>query len=234
MGSSQVRTPDGGMVTVEAPGYDLTEPWFVAFRTRPKDGYRVKGPMELRRAFQIGPRGTADSHAQTLLEATVRDRFSFHGGVLWIATAGDAGIAAWSGQWHDLYAFLSGPQQDATSVLDYFSGLTLVDEQLGLRVDANHPGEELHAVALAKYVPETGALQITRAAESAALVPQWAGARVPTGEVWRRASPTGTEQAEELLIHATETAVTVVTPDSDSAVDRRLPFLQNLTRVTWS
>jgi hypothetical protein len=232
--SSAVVTPDGRRLTLEAEGYDLSEPWFVAFRTRPKDGYTASDRATLQRAFQIGPTGTALSHATVLLEAEVRERFRMHGGEVLLAVGpDDAGIAAWTGPWHDLYAFVYGDQRESAAVAWYFDRLAVRDDPEGLRVRPTHPGEEIHAVTLSTSVPSAGHLEVTDARESAALLPRWSGARVRSGEVWRRKAADGPDPSEQVVVHASETAVTVLYQDHEAARDGRLQFLEALVALRW-
>lgn len=231
------QTASGAIVKVDALGYDLTHPWFHSFRVRVEAPYAGTAPSLRDRAFQIGPVGTIAMHAHHLLKGSIEEEFSALGGQLVIGrNAEGLGIGGWRGRWHEMYLWLNIPNMAARDVLAYFDRLTLVDSPLGLRVHTGKtPKETIYAEEVIKHVPDTATLTIHAGGSAAETVPTWSGAKVRSGEVWRREVPTDGGGTRQMFMHANHSAVTVVNEASAGDPDAtRLRFLDALTSVSWT
>ncbi len=230
------QTASGAIVNVDAPGYDLTHPWFHSFRIRVEAPYAGTAPTLRERAFQIGPVGTIVMHAQHILKGAVEEEFSALGGTMVIArNAEGLGIAGWRGRWHEMYMWLNVPKMTARDVLGRYDRLTLLDSPLGLRVRTGTvPKETVYAEEVVKHVPNTATMTIHAGRSSTEVLPTWSGAKVRSGEVWRREVSTdgGTRN---VFMHANRSAVTVLDEAAAGDADSiRLRFLDAITSVSWT
>lgn len=231
-------TVSGDTVRVEAPGYDLTKPWFGSFRLRVRPPYPRGAPGLQNRGLMVGPVGSTGLLIERLLRGRVTEELSAQGGRILIARGDfeDRGLVVWRGRWHEVYGWANEPGTSSGQMLRLFDRLTLADSPEGLRVHLDPvPAETIHFEEVVKRVPDVGILHIRRGAEAAELVPEWSGTPVPSGEVWQQRGTVQGGQAVRLYVHASRTAVTTLAPDRQAGVPdgRRLRFLQALTEISW-
>lgn len=231
------KTASGAVVEIDAPGYDLSEQWFHAFRVKVDGPYAETGPLPRTRAFQVGPVGTVEGFAQNVLGGEVVEQLSALGGTLVIArNPEDFGIAAWRGRWHDVFVWLNEPGITARQVLSMYDRLEFVDGPLGVLVQTGaSPNETIYREEVIKSVPNVGPLEIIEASMAVDLVPNWSGAKVRSGEVWQLESTSGDGGTRRTFVHASFTAVTVLDAERVSNPDEnRLRFLDELVSLTWT
>jgi len=233
------RTAGGAIVSIEAPGFDLSQPWFSEFRLRAERPY-VQGPSgPLHRAFQVGPLGTMANHAHHVIKGQFTDVLSFSGGSVLVARSDvdGRGLAGWQGRWHEVYLFQNSSGWSVSDVLRQFQGLEISDEPMGASVKSvGIPPETMYGERVHKQVPGVGVISIVSGADGVTLLPSWAGARTPSGgEVWRkhvRADETG----RTVLMHASRSAITAVyaEPGEKEIETPRLAFLDAVVDVQWN
>lgn len=234
------QSASGAIITIDAPGYDLSQPWFSSFRLRLEPPYTAGGELLRNRAFQVGPVGIVELHTEYILKGEIVDRLSFAGGSLVVARShvDERGLAAWQGRWHAVYAWLNTPGTTVSTVIGLFDRLEFVDSPAGVVVRTGSvPAETLYAEQVTKHIPGAGLLSITPAQDAMSLIPTWSGARVRSGEVWQKTVPTATGTARWFL-HASPTAVTVVEREPNELADsvqdtQRLTFLDQLAGLSW-
>lgn len=227
-GTSAHRTVSGATVTIKARTGVLTEPWFGRFWLSGNHVYR---------AFETAPAGTFESHVEHVLEGRVVERLSVDGGQLVLAHNDElkASLAAWTGNAHEIYTWLYGPAQDVSQLTAIFEELDIRDSPEGVQATPRVAGEvQLHGIELKKHVPDVAFLTILDGSEAVDLLPKWSGARAAHGEVWAKA-PDGLASKGALLVHASESAVTLAAPEPKPGVDPQaaLDFLADL-EVSWS
>jgi hypothetical protein len=227
------RTASGGIVTIEAPGHDLGDPWFSAFRVvleRPYAG--VPAGSQLRN-FETAPAGNIEELLARVRPGLVVEELSLQGGRLLIGRVDEDGqyVAGWTGRWHEVRTWLPPTDKPAHEALRSFDGLRFHDSPLGVRVElAPVPAARIEAEDVIKMVPGVGILNILRADSAAGLVPAWSGARVRSGEVWRK---TDESTSEQLLLHVSVTAVSVLYGETPLG-NAQLNFLDQLVDLSWT
>lgn len=239
--SPRFLTPDGQLVTIDAPGYDLRDPWFASIRIRTQRPYAgLPTGLELRE-LHLAPAGNYDRVIEHVLHGHVVERIEAQGGHFLIAHSktDDRGLALWRGRWHEAATWLPAVASlPRSSALRYFDRLVFTDSPLGLKVQTRSPSSEhVEIIEVSKRIPEVGFLDIKKAESAVGLVPKWAGARVRTGEVWRKETfATLDGVASHVLVHATPTTVTVLTGEGkDKHLEvSRLDFLDSLIELNWS
>lgn len=236
----QFVTPSGGRITIDAPGYDLTQPWFASFRIRVERPYLGSLHGLHNRGLMTGPRGTVEGHVHYLLKGTVTERLSARfGGEFLIARSevDERALGAWQGPFHEVYGWVNEPTANGAEILRMFDRLTFLDEPDGVRVRTQPiPRETLYGELVDKHVPGVGFLGIYRGPDAAGLVPGWAGAKVGTGEVWRQTVDTPGGSSKPAFVHASRTTVSVLEADPLSPDDEagRLRFLESLVEISWT
>lgn len=234
---SRFRTPDGGTIVLDVPGYDLSDPWSAVVTVTANDPFRVLPTNRQVRGFALAFRGNYDLVIEKVLHGKVVERFSNGGGEILLARGPEQAIVLWRGQWHEAAMWLSDPDIDTAQAISVFEGLTFVDDPLGLRVRTENPETEIvETTEVVKYVPGVGYLDIKTSAAGIHLVPKWSGARTRAGEVWRSThEATAAEPAASILIHATPSTVTVLNGDGQQKSDEapRVEFLNQLAELSW-
>lgn len=234
----EFRTPGGGHITIDAPGHDLTQPWFASFRIRVERPY--VGPGLHHRGLLTGPRGTVEGHVHYLLKGRIVERLSARFGGEYLIARSDVderALGAWQGPFHEVYGWVNEPTTNGAEVLRMFDRLTFVDEPAGVRVRTQPiPRETLYAEQVSKHVPGVGFLGIYRGADAVDLVPAWSGAKVPTGEVWRQVADTPGGSGRAAFVHASRSTVSVLEADPHTLDDdaARLRFLESLAGISWA
>jgi len=229
------RTASGGLISIDVPGYDLGDPWFSSFRVvldRPYSGLPTEPEL---RGFEIAPAGNLEPLLAEVRPGRVIEELSAQGGLLRIGRVDEDGqhVAAWTGRWHEVRAWMPPSDTPARQALAHFEGLRFHDSPLGVRVEPFAvPAARIEAEDVIKLVPGIGFLNIMRADNAAGLVPAWSGARVRSGEVWRK---TDSETNVPLLLHASVTAVTVIHGQSPAGpTSAQLDFLDRLIDLSWT
>jgi hypothetical protein len=233
------QTASGAIVTIDAPGHDLSMPWYSSFRLRTERPYQYGPAGPRNRAFQVAPVGTMANHAHYVVRGKFTEELTLAGGFFLVvrSDADGRGLTGWQGRWHEVYTFQNTPGWTTADALRQFQGLTFQDTPLGVRVrPADVPPETMYAEEVTKPVPAVGFLTIVAGGEGASLLPNWAGARTRSGgEVWRKhVASDGTGRV--VLLHASPTAVTAVyaEPGEKDIEEPRLRFLDALTNISWS
>ncbi|GAA2759115.1 hypothetical protein [Actinopolymorpha rutila] len=242
------RAADGSLVTLCAPGYDLTEPWSGSVRittNRPYAG--TPEGLDLRQ-LHLTRAGNYDHVLERVIDGHWSNVVQMQGGQCMIghSDSADQGLAVWRGPWHEAATWLPDPKMPGSHVLRYFAGLGFHDSTDGLRVTATRPA--VHTVGVlevSKRVPGVGHLDIRQPALAHRLVPVWSGARVTTGEVWAEEvspaekSSNGSDKSglpDMVVIHATPSTVTTLAGERDDKhlCDRRVEFLHRVTELCWA
>jgi len=236
----QFGPPDSGIVTIRAAGYDLTQPWFASVKIRVERPYA--SPTLINRGLLIGPVGTVEGHVRQLLKGRFTERLSGRGGQFLVGRSDvdGHGLVAWQGRWNEVYGWVNQPDVPTSQMLRLFDRLTFRDSRLGVRVVTRAiPKETLYAIEITKHVPGVGFLFIHKGNDAAELLPRWSGARVRSGEVWRKNVALPGNAGEEVLVHASSSAVTVLyseqpVPAASASRDTvRLDFLDQLEELSW-
>lgn len=240
--STTVQAADGCLMTLAAPGWDLTRTWdsTVRIRSGRPDGRRADNAWM--REIHIAPSGNIDFLLENFLDARVTQRLVARGGgTFLIAESRQAdlqGVALWRGEWHEAVAYLSPSEMGVGSrPLRVFEGLGFIDSPRGLRIVPGY-GRETHiqVMDVSTYVEGAGEIEIGPAAEALQMVPTWSGAQVRGGEVWRVDTTLDEDAgAQHGLMMASRSAVLTLTPDdpSNSRLTKQLDFMQSISQVTW-
>ncbi|MQA25908.1 MAG: hypothetical protein GEU94_10610 [Micromonosporaceae bacterium] len=231
------QTASGAIVAINAPGYDLSQPWFHSFHVKVEAPYGASAPSVRNRAFQVAPVGTVDTFVEYDLRGKIVEELSALGGRLLIARNHEGrGIAAWRGRWHEVYIWLNEPGFTAREVLDQYDRLAFADSPLGVRVRTSQsPKETIYREEVGKSVPNVAHLTIVDGGQALELLPKWSGAKVRSGEVWQKQAPASDGGLRKLFVHASSSAVTVLDDIDPSDPDsKRLGFLDGLVSLTWT
>ncbi|MEU8216057.1 hypothetical protein AB0C47_09845 [Micromonospora taraxaci] len=229
--------PSGGVVSIDAPDYDLGEPWLCGFRLRLDRPYVGTNPSLQERALQIARSGNCKGIIERVIKGRIVEEASGQGGRFLVARSDLTGstIVVWQGRWHEVFDFIEDPEVTSLDALRRFDRLSFQDSPVGLRVRTSPvPAETMFAERVYKTVPGVGNLSILPAEQAVDLVPRHRGAQVASGEVWRKevVSDQGTRT---LLLHATTTTVTIVDPEANNPDETpRLQFLDRLSGVAWT
>lgn len=234
---SRFRTPDGGLITLEAPGYDLSDPWSATARITANDPYRVLPTGRQVRGLDIAYAGNYDFVIAEVLRGRVVDRLNGQGGQFLIARGREQGLILWRGIWHEAAMWISDPNAPSAQALGYFDRLIFMDTPVGLVIRSQSSESEIvetHEVV--KHIPGVGYLDIKTAKSGLNLVPTWSGAETHTGEVWRKTHEAASgEPALSVFVHATRTTVAIISGEGEqkSIEEPRLTFLDRLTHLSW-
>ena len=238
--SVEYRTPDGGQLAIDAPGYDLDEPWSASVRITTKRPYAGTPEGLQQRHLHVTPAGNYDLVLERELEGRWVNVVQAQDGYCMIGHSDTAeqGLALWRGPWHEAATWLPDPRMSGSDALRYFARLWFVDSPDGLTIrPVSAAVDSVEVLDVSKRVPEVGHLDIRRPATAHPLVPAWSGASVPTGEVWHEEmSPTPDLSSDVVLIHATPSTVTTVSGEREET-DRwesRFEFLDQLAHLSWS
>lgn len=230
-GSVRYQVATGAVVTATARQGDLTGPWFGSFWLR---GSRVY------RAFEAAPVGAFEAHLEQTLRGKLVERLAVQGGELLLGhdPENSTSLAAWRGRWHDLYTWISGPLPDARKLAGIYADLAITDGPSGATARPRLPSQvKQYGIEAKTWIPGIAFLTVLDGADAVDLVPAWAGARVRSGEVWRKTVDGGDGgRGRELYVHASSTAVTLALPDRPDDPDagqRVLDFVADLD-VTWA
>jgi hypothetical protein len=236
--TSRFETPDGGgVITLAADGYDLEDPWSTQVTLTARDPGRVLALSHEVRGFDIEFTSNYDFVIDDVLRGTVTDRLSSQGGEILVARGDEQALTLWRGPFHEAAMWLSDPKTPTAHVLTYFDGITFADSPTGLIVRSQHPElEDVATLEVIKYIPEVGYLDIKTAAAAVDMVPTWAGAAAPAGEVWRLLEETTPGQpARSVFILANTTAVAVISgEDADELEAPRVEFIDRLSTLSWT
>ena len=238
---SKYLTAEGSIVTIEDHGHDLSSPWDSSVRIRTKRPYGgVPDGLQLRE-LHIARRGNYDYVIEHVIGAPDVEVVDAQGGQYLIARSSiseEQGLALWRGDWHEIATWMPESSMPSSEALRYFADLDFADSELGLRVVARDPA--VHSVEtreVSKRVPGVGFLDIYPPSEGVNWVPSWAGARVASGEVWRKdQGPDDEGRPTELLVLANASAVALLTGDLNRKheVDSRVRFLDSVRKVSWT
>ncbi|HEX2050454.1 MAG TPA: hypothetical protein VHJ34_07460 [Actinomycetota bacterium] len=243
--STRFQAPSGEIVTLDARGFDLSEPWFCWAELVTRADAATRGAPR-QRGFQIGPRASVDTAIAKVLKGTVRERVALGGGELVIADGrkGSESFAAWTGPWHAAYGWFGDNLKSTTAIVAHFSDVRFVDGPLGLRLSSR--GDELGRTMVTKRVAGIGLVQIMEGSAASGLVPAWSGAKVQAGELWKREVHAPGGGHAPLYLLASRTAVATLTPDdsfptfddgpSPAAANRgrsAVEFLESVTELAW-
>ncbi|MGH3757529.1 hypothetical protein [Actinophytocola sp.] len=230
--TSRFQTPDGGLITLAADGYDLDDPWSAQVRLTARDPARLLPTGHQVRGFDIEFAGNYDYVIAEVLHGTVTDRLDSRGGQLLLARGDQQALALWRGPFHEAAIWLSDPRTPTAHALRYFDGITFTDSAAGLVVESQTPDvEEVETIEVIKRVPGVGYLDVKNAAAAFELVPTWAGAKASAGEIWRQI-----DDDLPVFILANTTTVTVLSGEGKqkSTEGPRLEFLDRLTTLSWT
>lgn len=236
---ARFRAPDTGLVTIDAPDYELGEPWSASVRIRTKRPYAGTPDGLQLRQLHVTPVGNYDMVLDRVLAGRWAEMVEAQGGHFLIghSDSADQGLAIWRGLWHEVATWLPDPKLAGSEALRYFARLAFSDSPEGLIVTPMLPAaDEVDVLDVSKRVPGVGFLDIRKPRTAHQLVPVWSGAKVATGEVWREELSPTPDQSDVVLIHATPTTVTTLTGRNGEAAhwEPRLEFLQRLTELSWS
>ena len=227
-------------MTIEAPSYDLGEPWSSSVRITTRRPY-AGTPQGLQvRHLHIAHAGNYDRVLESVIEGRWVNVVQAQGGQFLIGHSDtcEQGLALWRGPWHEAATWLPDPQMPGSHALRYLDRLWFEDNPNGLSIrPASEAVNTVEVLEVSKRVPDVGYLDIRRPATAHQLVPAWSGARVPTGEVWREETSPNPDQASDVvLIHATPTTVTTIAGHRDQKhrYEERVEFLNQLTELSWT
>ncbi|WP_151523837.1 hypothetical protein [Serinicoccus kebangsaanensis] len=230
---------DGSTVVLDVPGFQVNDIWNqrVIVRRGKVDGRRPDAAFN--HEFNISPRGNARGLMEHLLAADVAQQISMQGGTLLVAHSRERetqGIAVWEGRWHEMSTLLLPGEKDSDA-LSLFDGLLFDDTPDGLQVRPTADRELGVMVAeFATGVEGVGEVEITPATASLAAVPQWSGARVRAGEVWRVDLTLDEDPRPQygLRLASRSAVVNVIPTDTGDAQQREpLRFLDELRSLSW-
>ena len=238
--TSRFRAPDGGVVTIAAPGYDFGEHWSAYVRITTNRPYAGTPEGLQQRQLHVTPAGNYDLVLDRVIEGRWVNMVEAQDGYFLIghSDTADQGLALWRGQWHEAATWLPEPKMPGAQALQYLAALRFDDSPEGLVITpfsrAMHTVEVLD---VNKRVPGVGFVDVRRPATAHPLVPTWSGSACPTGEVWLEELNEEPETASEVVvIHATPTTVTTITGEADDSesLGPRLQFLDELSHLSWS
>jgi hypothetical protein len=236
--TAKFKTPHGGLITLAATGYDLSDPWSATARVTARDPARILPTAREVRGFDIEFTGNYDFVIAEVLHGAVTDRLSSQGGEFLLARGGEQALALWRGPFHEAAMWLSDPQIPTAHALSYFDAITFNDSETGLIVESQNPDlEDVETIEVLKWIPGVGYLDIKSAAAGIDLIPNWSGATAPAGEVWRQVDEATADQPARLVfILANTTAVAVISGESgqDHEEAPRLAFIDQLTTLSWT
>jgi hypothetical protein len=233
------RTPDQSRVTLDAPGYELCEPWSASVRIRTRRPYAGTPEGLQLRELHITKAGNYDRVLEHVIDGCWANVVEAQDGHFMIGHSDSAeqGLAVWRGSWHEAATWLPDPKLAGSHALRYFARLRFVDSPEGLTVKPTLPAADVVDVLdVSKRVPGVGFLDIRKPATSHQLVPAWRGTRLPSGEVWREELPTSPDQPPDVvLIHATPTTVTTLSGEREAThlEEPRLEFLDRIAELCW-
>lgn len=237
--TSRFKAPDGGTLTLRAPGYDVTQPWSATVQIRTQRPYAgTPDGMQLRE-FHVARAGNYDLVIRRLLAGRWNHKVEAQGGHFMIAGSedDDRGLALWRGPWHEVATWLVDPISPPSKAILRFAGLRFNDQPDGLTIEPALPGvETVEVIDVRKHIPTVGFLAIMPPQVSMQLVPSWSGAPLPTGEVWRQELSQPDEPLDVVLVHATPTTVALLHGKGNDRgrEEPRLAFLEKLTELTWT
>lgn len=231
-------TPSGGTVTIDAPGYDLGDIWSCTFEVRVERPYAGTAAGLQMRRLQVAPVCNADFLISRLLKGRVVQEVAAQGGRVLIARSDvdQRALVVWRGQWHEVFDWINEPGASGAQILRRLERLSFVDSPVGVRVSTGQvPAETINAEQVRKRIPGVGFLHILNGVEGASLVPNWSGARVRTGEVWRKELLDSDSAPQSVFVHVSGTTVTTLSGDMGADADEgpRLRFLGDLRQLTW-
>lgn len=175
----RLRAPSGSVLTLGLP-----------------DDPRVSGitgtarfvGSKFARGLQIGPRGFQDVANQSIMPATVTDRFIVGGNEVRLAVGRDGlnASAALIGPYHEVMTIYSGPPPRIADVAEMFSQFAFEDAPEGMAIQPRS-GTDLAMAAegFAVFVDGRGSLSIPGVSRARDLIPPHAGTRTRFGELWR-------------------------------------------------
>jgi hypothetical protein len=169
-------------------------------------------------------------------DGRIVERLKAGDGTFLVAEGGDSAVVAWQGNWHEVFAWVNDATTPTAEALSIFDGLSFRDSKNGLTVaPPNVPAEEIFAEEVTKWVPGVGMLHVLPGGSGRSLLPTWAGAETPAGEVWQKRLGDDERQRRALLF-GTSSAVTIVMPEVGDGhdVDARLRFLDAVGHVSWN
>ncbi|WP_166353476.1 hypothetical protein [Phytoactinopolyspora limicola] len=189
-----------------------------------------------RRELHVTPKGNYDLVLRHELNGYWAYTLEAQGGHLMIghADSADQGIAIWRGRWHEVATWLADPKMAPELAARRFENLRFTDTAGGLLIESTRPAVDKVEVAdVDTYVPGAGYLTIMPPTSGIDLVPRWSGAPVASGEVWIEDEPIDDDDKLTVL-HVSETAVTRVCGSGMDGNEAVLPFVEKITRVSWS
>ena len=192
--------------------------------------------------FQTGPVGTVDRLIVGLLQGDYVAEYSSQGGSILLAQRapdapddGSPGLVAWRGRWHEAYAWVNVPDAPQSVYLERLAGLTFEDTPEGLLVRLTRADARFERLTVTKHVPGAGLLTFVPAQHAPGQLPQWQGARVRSGELWKQSLP---EEAvgpgAVVLVHLCGDAVTTLHPQRPKDAELGLSLLERVRAISWS
>lgn len=182
--------PDGSRLSMDLPGFEVGPLWLTGIKVQ-RGALDGKTPDSVSmQDFSVAPRGNAQGVMDHVLHASVVQRFTVQGGELQIAVSDDPqtqGMAVWVGPHHELSTLLL-PGEAVSSAVAMFDGLLMEDGVEGLVVRGAVAAETSILVEYTEFaVLGVGEMVVRPVAQALRAVPEWSGAKIPVGEVWRLA-----------------------------------------------
>lgn len=140
------------------------------------------------RALQIGPLGFQAAANESIMPATVTDRFVVDGREVRLAVGEDGTNAsvALIDAFHEVITIYSGPPPRIDDVASMFQQFLFQDTPEGMAIyPRRETGLELSSEGISVYVDGRGSLSIPGMSSARDLIPPYRGTPTRYGEVWR-------------------------------------------------
>lgn len=237
MARSEHIAANGGLVSVEADdAYDLSKSWFSYVQFRPTFGLVANDVPPF--GANTGPKESVEVGAASI-SASLRSEYGSGGGTIATFDGFDGGnavtLTAWIGSKHATWGFHYRPDDTEAAISEYYAKIRMTDSELGLTVTAD--SYEPTGVRSAKQIPDVGEIVVYPGSEASGLIPTWQGTQTAAGEMWKR--ETHTEEWEDVVVLASDSAIVTVSPDPTSGGsqeernDRMASFASSISAVSW-
>lgn len=226
-----LRAPSGSVLTLGLP-----------------DDPRVSGVTTIARfagsrfarGLQIGPLGFQEVANQSLMPATVIDRFVVGGHEVRMAVGldGQNASVALIGRYHEVMTVYSGPPPRVTDVAEMFSQFTYEDAPEGMTIrPRSGTGLGMASEGLSVFVDGRGSLSIPGVANARDLIPKHAGTRTRFGELWRDGPlddrPDQGARAWVYILGTTTAAAEIIFTDRSESHGINHPMVSDATLMAW-
>lgn len=226
---STYRNVDGSMVTIDAPGYDLSHPWQATFEVR--FGGRSTDMGELIDELDIFPAGNHEPIVERVLNGQVADRVTHKGGTLVAAHGVSQGLIVWVGERFEISAFTRSPTPTLADAIRRFGLLDITEHVDGIEIHSNDNGHVVVPYSARKIVPDVGFVIIRRPQDALKLMPSWQGMTVEAGELWRI---DGAAPVDDQLLLGSDTCAAVLSPTAETTNQDLITFSAAIRTIEWS